>query len=242
MRVLLIATLVCASCATTQFPPPQARVQYYEPRVQQIVDRLVAAVPQEDRPRWVSYQIWERPGDVRGRIVTRPLAARGSTIYIHTSMLELSDSALAFGLGHEIGHMFDSTALKRILGISWIPASVGSGWGVAAWTGKWWVGALTGAGIFLFVFPPIILAAARSDELEVDQLGLTLATRAGYDGEAAVGYWCSAFENTEQVLRLRGLDPEDFNPVHPSALKRCMAMYKTLDRIQPHRRGLRIRL
>lgn len=227
MRVLLISALVTAACATTQFPPPHSQVEYYHPRVEQIVERLRMAIPEKDRPPQILYQVWSTS---QGVAVSDTFATDPSSgiIYLHTMWLEINDDALAVGLGHEIYHVLEHRGIKPLVALGWVGGSAGAGATVGYFT-TWWVGLLTGGSAFLIVLPPLLLAGIRDAEDNADRFGVALAWQAGYNAHAGVEGWCRI--HTE-IDHLNGEDPDTRPSAHPSAKERCASMREALARIQ----------
>lgn len=230
MRALLIAAFVPAACATVPSPPAGVRVEHYNPRVEQILERLRMAIPDKDRPPFIAYQVWHGPHAEDG---TPMFAAdpNTGTIYIHADWLQTGDDVLAVGLGHEIHHVLEHRGIKKLATVGWFGGSAGAGAAVGYFT-TWWAGLLTGGGVFLIVAPPIILAGIRSSENRADQFGVELAWRAGYDAKTGVETWCALHAEVDLLIAHQGDDPNSNTRTHMPAQERCESMRAALERAQ----------
>ena len=223
MRVLLSTTLLATACATLPFPSPGTQVEYYHPRAEQIMERLKAAIPEQDRPPMIRYQVWSAPGVAQ---IGHTLAADPDTgiIYIYARCFEANDDVLAVGLGHEIYHVLEHRRTKPLVALGWVGGSAGAGATVGYLT-TWWLGLLAGAGVFAIVLPPVILAGIREGEDHADQFGVELAWRAGYNVKRGVEAWCEIHRAIARHLENPGL-------THPLAEQRCASMRAAFLRAQ----------
>ena len=124
----------------------------------------------------------------------------GGKVGVYTGLLPITkdEAGLATVVGHEIGHAVArhggermSQELLRQAGSSVVASSLSSAdprWQAAA-------GTVYGLGTQLGVMLPY----SRAQESEADHLGLIYMARAGYDPEAAVGFWQRFGEYTRQA-------------------------------------------
>lgn len=138
-------------------------------------------------------------------------ALPGGKVGFFEGMLELTrdDSRLATVLGHEVAHVNARHAAERI-GAAMV-SSVGTsvlGWALGLDPSSGidrLASAVIGAGTEYGVMRPF----GRSQELEADRLGLGYMACAGFDPQAALGFW-------EAMARAGGDKPPAFLSTHPS--------------------------
>jgi predicted Zn-dependent protease len=173
-------------------------------QVQRVAQRLIAQVN-------VPHAQWEVV--VFDDPAPNAFALPGGKIGVHTGLLPIAqtDDALAAVLGHELAHVTLRHGGQRvsqqmaIAGVATITdvalamnevrerQTIMSGLGVGASVG-------------------LILPFSRSNEYEADKYGLFYMTRAGYDPEAAIGFWQRMKAYTGQS----GGKPPEWLSTHPA--------------------------
>ncbi|HEY8370086.1 MAG TPA: M48 family metallopeptidase [Thermodesulfobacteriota bacterium] len=140
----------------------------------------------------------------------------GGKVAVYTGILPITkdDAGLAVVMGHEIAHATARHGAER-MSQGQLAQIIALGGGVALGGGdpertKAIVGAL-GAGASIGV----ILPFSRKQESEADRIGLRYMARAGYDPEAAIGFW----ERMAEASR-SGSKPPEFLSTHPSDERR----------------------
>lgn len=220
---VLLTTLLIVACGNVQIIPTNAHRRSHDPRVEHIMQRLLDALePKQQSPK-INYVVWTSQEN------GLPIAVDASTrtIYIDEVVLALSDSALAFSLGHEIGHIVEPGIPKLLMGVGSIGSSIAGGVLVGQAT-QWYWGLLAGGGIYAFVSIPILLFISRDKESDADAFGLRLMAKAGFDSTRAVNEWCALFsvmENDDGEFQRTG------NGTHPNATARCRHLQTHLAQI-----------
>lgn len=194
-------------------------------RVQDITGRVVAEAvakyPNTSGWEW-SVAIIDDPATVNAWCMA------GGRMAVYTGLFEklaLTDDEFAHIMGHEISHALAnhtaermSRALATSLGIVAIGVSSDNS-GVAV------------AGASVAATLALELPNSRTAESEADEIGMELATRAGYDPQAAVSLW-------EKMGSLGGTPPQ-FLSTHPSPGNRkaaLAAMVPQMNSLNPQRR------
>lgn len=140
-------------------------------------------------------------------------ALPGGKVAVYTGILPVArdDAGLATVMGHEVAHATARHGAER-MSQGLLAQLVVVGGGVVLGGGdpertKAVIGAL-GAGAAVGV----ILPFSRRQESEADRIGLRYMARAGYEPEAAIGFW----ERMEEATKGRGGRPPEFLSTHPS--------------------------
>lgn len=172
-------------------------------RVQTITGRLVT----EAVAKYPNTRDWEwSVAIINDKDTINAWCMAGGRMAIYTGIidkLELTDDEMAQIMGHEISHaLANHTAEKmsRAMAINVGVLAVG----VAAENKAV---ALTGAALAAKV--ALDLPNSRVAESEADQIGIELATRAGYAPEAAVSLW-------QKMEKVGGSGPPQFLSTHPA--------------------------
>jgi predicted Zn-dependent protease len=177
-------------------------------QVQRVAQRLIAHV-NYPHAQW-EVVVFDDP-------TPNAFALPGGKIGVHTGLLPITqtDDALAYVIGHEIAHVTlrhggqrvsQQMAIAGITTITDIALAMNevrereiimSGLGVGATVG-------------------LILPYSRAHEYEADKYGLFYTARAGYDPEAAIGFW----ERMKAYADRRGGKPPEWLSTHPVDDKR----------------------
>lgn len=140
----------------------------------------------------------------------------GGRMAVYTGLFEqlnLTDDEFAQIMGHEISHALANHTAERM------SVAIATTIGVVA------VGAATDssgaamAGAALAANVALELPNSRTAESEADQIGMELATRAGYDPEAAVTLW-------QKMGGLGDARPPEFLSTHPAPDNRQASLQK----------------
>lgn len=172
-----------------------------------LVTEAVALYPNTQDWEW-SVAIVDDPDTVNAWCMA------GGRMAVYTGLfkqLELTDDEFAQIMGHEISHALANHTAERM------SRAMATNLGVVA------VGvmsenhgvALGGAALAAKV--ALELPNSRTAESEADQIGLELATRAGYDPDAAVSLW-------QKMAQVGGDRPAEFLSTHPSPENRQAAL------------------
>ncbi len=139
-------------------------------------------------------------------------ALPGGKVAVYTGILPVAgnDAGLATVMGHEVAHVTSRHGAERMSQSTVAQAAVVGG-GIALGGGDPRktnaVTAALGAGAAVGV----ILPFSRKQESEADRIGLRYMARAGYEPEAAIGFW----ERMGAAGKGKGRPPE-FLSTHPS--------------------------
>lgn len=180
-------------------------------KVQTITGRLVteaiALYPQSAEWEW-SVAIIDDPETVNAWCMA------GGRMAVYTGLFEklkLTDAEFAQIMGHEISHALAnhtaermSRAMATTLGVVVLGAMSDKP-----------VAAMGGAALAAKV--ALELPNSRTAESEADRIGIELATRAGYDPDAAVTLW-------QKMGSLEGSKPAEFLSTHPAPENRQAAL------------------
>lgn len=188
-------------------------------RMARIAGRLVAVAVQEypHTARWE----WS-VALVDDAEVLNAWAMAGGRMAVYRGLIEtldLSDDEIAHIMGHEIAHAIAnhhaermSMVLARNLAVSVVRQNTEADSQAAPI-------ANTVATVAL------ALPNSRSGEEEADKLGLRMATRAGYDPQAAVTLW-------QKMARHGGARPPEFLSTHPDPSSRIATLSALVDQVQ----------
>jgi len=142
----------------------------------------------------------------------------GGRMAVYTGLIEqlqLTDDELAQIMGHEISHALANHTAERMSRA--IATSIGVvAVGVAADNS-----AAAMAGATLVANVALELPNSRTAESEADTIGMELATRAGYDPEAAVTLW-------QKMGSLSEKRPPEFLSTHPEPANRQAALQRQI--------------
>ena len=138
----------------------------------------------------------------------------GGRMAVYTGLFEklgLTDDEFAQIMGHEISHALAnhtaermSRAMATTLGVVAVGAASDN-------TGVAMMGAAAAAKVALE------LPNSRTAESEADRIGIELATRAGYDPDAAATLW-------QKMAKVGGAGPPEFMSTHPAPANREAAL------------------
>jgi len=134
----------------------------------------------------------------------------GGKVAVYSGILPITqdDAGLATVMGHEIGHAIAKHSAERI-SQQYVAQGLGAAVGVAANNSQSGLlritNALYGTGSQL-----ALLHYSRGQETEADRLGLTFMAMAGYNPNAAVGFW------QRMAAKSGGGAPPEFLSTHPS--------------------------
>src|SRR5262249_30331052 len=133
----------------------------------------------------------------------------GGKMAIYSGMweqLHATDDEIAMVMGHEISHALAGHTQER-MSVAAASSIIAQGVAIAISSSESTRG-LAMTGTQLAAVYAIQLPNSRTSESEADQIGIELASRAGYDPRAAVTLW-------EKMGKLGGTPPE-FLSTHPS--------------------------
>ncbi len=172
-------------------------------RVQVITGRLVAVAVQE----YPHTRDWDwSVALIDGPDTVNAWCMAGGRMAVYSGLfekLELTDDEFAQIMGHEISHaLANHTAERMSVAMATTVGVIAAG--VAADNNN---AALAGAALAAQL--AIQLPNSRASESEADQIGIELASKAGYEPAAAVTLW----EKMEQV---GGAGPAEFLSTHPA--------------------------
>ncbi|MCG8317301.1 MAG: M48 family metallopeptidase [Pseudomonadales bacterium] len=148
----------------------------------------------------------------------------GGRMAIYTGIinkLKLTDDEIAQIMGHEISHALANHTAERMSRAMAINMGIGAV-GVATDND-----AITLTGAALAAKLALELPNSRTAESEADEVGIELATRAGYAPDAAVSLW-------KKMEKAGGSGPMEFLSTHPAPDNR----QKTLGKLAPQMRKL----
>lgn len=154
-------------------------------------------------------------------------ALPGGSVFVNSGMMDMveSDDELAVVVGHEIAHVLARHGGER-LSVS-MAAQLG---GQVAATA---IGIQNPAFSRLFLTAygmgsrvGVILPFSRANELEADEIGLILMTQAGYNPEAAVGFW------RKMGAKSKDNAPPPWLSTHPADEERIAAMERNMGYIK----------
>jgi predicted Zn-dependent protease len=177
--------------------------------VRQIANRMVQAGERGD----VTWQF-----NVADDSEANAFALPGGWVYVTRGLLSLvnSEDELAGVLGHEMAHVLERHAVRRVGAATPLAVLFGVPAGILGTVSPTLGGIVGGAGRLA---AGLALAPySREQEHEADRLGIALAARAGWDPTGLAGF-LQTLENDE---KLAGRDPDRprFFSTHPSTPRR----------------------
>jgi metalloendopeptidase OMA1, mitochondrial len=155
----------------------------------------------------------------------------GGKIVVYTGILPIAEdeAGLAVVMGHEIAHAIARHGAQRVFqqgAVEIAEQGLNNGLSDLPPGEREQVLGLLGAGAQY----GLILPFSRDHELEADQMGLIYMARAGYDPEAAVGFW-------QRMAAAGGNKPPEFMSTHPSDSTRIRQIRELLPQAQAERRS-----
>lgn len=147
----------------------------------------------------------------------------GGRMAVYTGLfkqLNLTDDEFAQIMGHEIAHALANHTAERM------SRALATNLGIVAVSAASDNSALALGGAALAAQVALELPNSRTAESEADQIGLELATRAGYDPDAAVSLW-------QKMGALGGgKRPAEFLSTHPSPSNRQAALASMTNKVR----------
>ncbi len=240
LSILLLASVISA-CATS--PTGRSQLMLVSPQSAIVESRkaylsTVSDLDQKnklvDDPR-----LADRVATITGRLVTEAIALyptsrdwewsvaivddpetinawcmAGGRMAVYTGLFEklkLTDDEFAQIMGHEISHALANHTAERM------SRAMATNLGVVAVAVMSENKGLAAGSAALAAKVALELPNSRTAEAEADQIGLELATRAGYDPDAAVSLW-------QKMAQAGGERPAEFLSTHPSPENRQAAL------------------
>jgi len=246
LLILLAVTLCGASCATAPYTGrrqlmltseghentlgyqafSQIRQQYkvsHDPKANDLVQRVgrrVAEAANRSDYRW-EFVVFEDD-------TPNAFCLPGGKVGIFTGILKYTqdEAGLAVVISHEVAHALVRHAGERMS--QSMVAQLGSvGLGVAMAGKNPYAAQAAQQAYGLGTTVGVLLPYSRKQELEADEVGLILMAKAGYDPEAAVGFW------ERMVAASRGKPkPPPFLSTHPTDQRRIQEIQRMLPRIK----------
>ncbi|HEY6166789.1 MAG TPA: M48 family metallopeptidase [Verrucomicrobiae bacterium] len=178
----------------------------------QRVGRRIAAVAQLPSAQW-EFVLFESKE-------ANAFCLPGGKVGVYTGLLSVAkdDAGLATVLGHEIAHAVARHGAER-MSESLLMQVGGSALGAAVEDSdpRWKAAALTAYSVGAKYGRE--LPHSRGQESEADQIGLIYMARAGYDPEAAVGFWQRFAEYNRQHGGGQGLEFFRTHPLDETRIK-----------------------
>ncbi|MES2696247.1 MAG: M48 family metallopeptidase [Verrucomicrobiota bacterium] len=170
--------------------------------VQRVATRLAQAVGTQEGFKWQVSLIRSPQANA--------FCLPGGKIAVYTGILPLTqdEAGLAAVMGHEMAHAVARHGSQRLLRTNLAQTvMVGAQFSLTDmdWNQRRMVLAALGAGAQYGVLLPF----SRNHETEADEMGLIYMARAGYDPEAAVGFW-------QRMQGQGGSQPPEFASTHPA--------------------------
>lgn len=141
-------------------------------------------------------------------------AMAGGRMAVYTGLFEklkLTDAEFAHIMGHEIAHALANHTAERM------SRAIATNLGIAVVGATSKTPEITTTGAVLAAKLALELPNSRTAESEADEIGIELATRAGYAPDAAVTLW-------EKMGALGGPRPAEFLSTHPAPENRQVAL------------------
>lgn len=149
-------------------------------------------------------------------------AMAGGRMAVYTGLLEkleLTDAEFAHIMGHEIAHALANHTAERM------SRAIATNLGIAVIGATSRTPEITTTGAVLAAKFALELPNSRTAESEADEIGIELATRAGYAPDAAVSLW-------KKMGALGGPRPAEFLSTHPSPENRQAVLAKLADEVR----------
>lgn len=247
LSIILMAIILLFACATSPTGRKQLMLISPESAIVESEKAYLSTVTQLDKEKKLvdDPRLVDRVRTVTGRLVTEAVAIypktrdwkwsvaiiddpetvnawcmAGGRMAVYTGLFEklkLNDDEFAQIMGHEISHALANHTAERMsramatkLGV----LGVGIGAGVATDHGG-----LALAGAAAFAKLALELPNSRTAEAEADRIGIELASRAGYNPDAAVTLW-------QKMSKVGNGAPPEFLSTHPSPGNREAALAK----------------
>lgn len=185
-------------------------------QVQRVAQRMIAQVSVPNA-QW-EVVVFDDP-------TPNAFALPGGKIGVHTGILPItqSDDGLATVIGHELAHVTLRHGGQRVsqqLVIAGITTIADVGLAMNNVRERQYI--MSGLGVGAAV--GLILPYSRSHEYEADRYGLYYMARAGYDPEAAIGFWQRMIAYGNQ----RGGKPPEWLSTHPADEKRIAQIQRLI--------------
>ena len=148
----------------------------------------------------------------------------GGRMAVYTGLfdqLKLTDDEFAQIMGHEISHALANHTAERMSRAMATAAGVAVVGAASDNSGA----AMAGAAVLANV--ALTLPNSRDAENEADVMGMVLATKAGYDPEAAITLW-------QKMGDLSDERPAEFLSTHPAPSKRMDNLRKLVPKMMPY--------
>lgn len=178
------------------------------------VGRAIASVANMPRAQWGFHVIEKKEPNA--------FCLPGGIIFVYSGIFQYArnEDQLAAVIGHEVAHALARHGTERLsqqLAIALPGAAVATVIGSEspalgqAFSRVYGIGAQVG----------YALPHSRDQEYEADRIGLILMAKAGYDPEAAVGFW-------QNMRKAGGSKPPEFLSTHPAGDNRIQTIIKYL--------------
>lgn len=149
-------------------------------------------------------------------------AMAGGRMAVYTGLfekLQLTDAEFAHIMGHEIAHALANHTAERM------SRAIATNMGIAVVGATSDSPALTTTGAAMAAKLALELPNSRTAESEADEIGIELATRAGYSPDAAVTLW-------KKMGSLGGPRPAEFLSTHPAPENRQAVLAELADKVR----------
>ena len=250
LSLLLIVCCLLSACATSPTGRSQLMLISPESAIVESEKAYLGTVSELDKEnKLVDDPVMEkRVADITGRLVTEAIimypkstdwkwsvaiindpetvnawCMAGGRMAVYTGLFEklkLTDDEFAQIMGHEIAHALANHTAER-MSRSMVTAVGVVAIGIAS-ENK--IAAMGGAAVAAKL--ALDLPNSRKAESEADEIGIELATRAGYDPDAAVTLW-------QKMGSLGGKAPPAFLSTHPSPANREEALAAMIPEMRP---------
>ncbi len=247
--VVLLLTVSVAACATSPTGRSQLMLVSPESAVVESKKAYLSTISELDKENKLvdDPKMAERVRTITGRLVTEAVAKypntakwewsvaiinepktvnawcmAGGRMAVYTGLFEklkLTDAEFAQIMGHEIAHALANHTAERM------SVAMATKVGVVAAGIMSDRPALTLTGAAMAAKLAIELPNSRTGESEADQIGLELATQAGYDPDAAVTLW-------QKMGSQGGSNPPEFLSTHPSPGNREAALAAMIPQVR----------
>jgi predicted Zn-dependent protease len=176
-----------------------------------VVDAIVAELPEPYRSKEWDVEIFDEPEEVQAFAMT------GGRIGVYTGIFKAAREQDQLGavIGHEVAHVTEQHALKRVNRELTTRGAVMAGTAVLG--GGYAMGQILSMGAQLGLSLPY----SRGNETEADTVGLKYMAQAGFNPRAAIQLW----KNMEEVSKLA---PPQFLSTHPSGDTRIQDLIRQL--------------